>query len=90
MFIPNLKEVIEVVLKNECGTLMSRNKLGCLLFTLNLFVSVPCESPRALSIRLHRAPRVNTLLHLVYGEYCYKSLSVGVWCKQSNTQDNGE
>ncbi|GBM94610.1 hypothetical protein AVEN_203598-1 [Araneus ventricosus] len=22
--------------------------------------------------------------------YCCKSLTVGVWCKQSNTQDNGE
>ncbi|GBN19259.1 hypothetical protein AVEN_246663-1 [Araneus ventricosus] len=22
--------------------------------------------------------------------YCCKTLSVGVWCKQSNTQDNGE
>ncbi|GBM34947.1 hypothetical protein AVEN_80808-1 [Araneus ventricosus] len=25
-----------------------------------------------------------------YTEYCYKSLTVGVWCKQSNTQDNAE
>ncbi|GBM16958.1 hypothetical protein AVEN_270988-1 [Araneus ventricosus] len=56
MFIPKLKEVFEVVLKNERSTLMSRNKLRYILFTLNLFATVPCESPHALSIRFHRAP----------------------------------
>ncbi|GBN99928.1 hypothetical protein AVEN_41973-1 [Araneus ventricosus] len=26
----------------------------------------------------------------ILNKYCCKNLSVGVWCKQSNTQDNGE
>ncbi|GBN36681.1 hypothetical protein AVEN_239831-1 [Araneus ventricosus] len=62
MFIPNLKEVFEWVFKNEHSKLVSRNKLGYLLFTLNLFATVPCESPSEFSVSLHRAPRVNTLL----------------------------
>ncbi|GBM53442.1 hypothetical protein AVEN_109348-1 [Araneus ventricosus] len=33
--------------------------------TLNLFATLPYQSPRALSVRLQRAPRVNTVLHLV-------------------------
>ncbi|GBM36318.1 hypothetical protein AVEN_212877-1 [Araneus ventricosus] len=50
MFIRNLKEVFEVVFKNEYSTLLSRY----LLFTLNLFATVPCESPRALSVRFQQ------------------------------------
>ncbi|GBO40833.1 hypothetical protein AVEN_44077-1 [Araneus ventricosus] len=69
MFILNLKEVLESVFKNGFITLISRNKLSSLLFPLNLFATVPHESSRALSVRLHRAPKVNTQLHLVYQEY---------------------
>ncbi|GBN32027.1 hypothetical protein AVEN_165770-1 [Araneus ventricosus] len=29
-------------------------------------------------------------MHTLHTLYCYESLSVGVWCKQSNTQDIGE
>ncbi|GBN00798.1 hypothetical protein AVEN_131511-1 [Araneus ventricosus] len=57
MFTPNFKEVFEWVFKNERSTSMSRNKPGYLLFTLNSFATAPCESPRALSVRFHRAPR---------------------------------
>ncbi|GBN58669.1 hypothetical protein AVEN_32232-1 [Araneus ventricosus] len=61
MFIPILKEVFELVFKNECSTLISRNKLRYLLFTLNWFATVPCESPSAFSVHFHKAP--NTQLH---------------------------
>ncbi|GBN59050.1 hypothetical protein AVEN_36585-1 [Araneus ventricosus] len=64
LFTPNLNVVFEVVFKNEYNTLMSRIKLRYLLFTLNLFATRPCESPHSLSVRLHSAPRINTLLHL--------------------------
>ncbi|GBO05004.1 FYVE, RhoGEF and PH domain-containing protein 6 [Araneus ventricosus] len=69
MFIPNLKEAFELVFKNEYNILISRNKLGYLLFTLNLFAIVPCKSQLSLSAFLHRAHRVNALLHSVYQEY---------------------
>ncbi|GBL86192.1 Adenylate cyclase type 2 [Araneus ventricosus] len=64
MFIPNLKEVFELVFKNEYSALISRKKVRYLVFTLNLFATVPCESSRALFLHFHRPPRVNTVTNM--------------------------
>nr|GBO06856.1 Histone-lysine N-methyltransferase ASH1L [Araneus ventricosus]GBO06858.1 Histone-lysine N-methyltransferase ASH1L [Araneus ventricosus]GBO06863.1 Histone-lysine N-methyltransferase ASH1L [Araneus ventricosus] len=59
--------------RKGCGMeCLNRNKLGYLLFTLNMFATVPCESPLAVSVRLHRAPRVDTLLHLGIARVFYR------------------
>ncbi|GBL90478.1 hypothetical protein AVEN_179407-1 [Araneus ventricosus] len=46
MFIPNLKEAFELVFKNEDRILVRNTDI--FLFILNLFATVPCESPPAL------------------------------------------
>ncbi|GBL59483.1 hypothetical protein AVEN_213751-1 [Araneus ventricosus] len=41
------------------------------------------------SISIPRVPNLTPLAPFTLVLYCCKSLTVGVWCKQSNTQDDG-